>query len=183
MADLLLLTAKVVERQVRVGFNDTKKRRIDAMVPLVRTHTFSRARPSCLRWLWTSRAGAPAWYSSIIWGRSTYLKKTWPSSSSLCFLAGLPSSVVPHVPTTVWTQRSCQPRAIKSTSRLCIAHSVKLLLLFRHLLVRTGEYVINFFHGKEELPVSDLVKSLWVFCVKPWSAERRSLISVLRISS
>ena len=40
------------------------------------------------------------------------------------------------------------------------------------------EYVINFFHGKEELPVSDLVKSLWVFCVKPWSAERRSLISV-----
>ena len=41
MADLLLLTAKVVERQVRVGFNDTKQRRIDAMVPLVRTpHLF-----------------------------------------------------------------------------------------------------------------------------------------------
>ena len=89
-------------------------------------HTFSRARPSCLRWLWTSRAGAPAWYSSIIWGRSTYLKKTWPSSSSLRFLAGLPSSVVPHVPTTVWTQRSCQPRAIKSTSSSVAVAAIQL---------------------------------------------------------
>ena len=79
-----------------------------------------------LRWLWTSRAGAPAWYSSIVWGRSTYLKKTWPSSSSLRFLAGLPSSVMPHVPTTVWTQRSCQPRAIKSTSSSVAVAAIQL---------------------------------------------------------
>ena len=41
-------------------------------------------------------------------------------------LAGLPSSVVPHVPTTVWTQRSCQPRAIKSTSSSVAVAAIQL---------------------------------------------------------